>query len=160
MFHCYLAIFNRCQSQVFVSRRVIKNVKPINTHVLMKIFIQSRGCKVKKLTYVVAITTCYTFLSKVPTKYIFPTALKHNLRFFLKSKNAQSLTISPNVHSTEVLTSDIDLLNCSCSGVRFPPLNPVCLCTLKGMQCRHKCTKVCHQVPTCASPGLGTSLTF
>jgi len=49
---------------------------------------------------------------------IFQIELRPILRFFLKSINLKYSTMSPNNHSTDVRTLDVDLLKASICAVR------------------------------------------
>ena len=72
------------------------------------------------------------FLIKEHTMYIFPTMLRPMFKLFLKSRNLNELVMSPNIHSTDVLTVLMDLLFAIISGVSTAPLKGDCKCTLNG----------------------------
>lgn len=91
---------------------------------LGKVILQERGVEVVEFRSCIAI--------QAQTMYIFPTADRPILRFFLKSINLKQLTISLNSHSTEALKGLIDLLNSSICGVRCRFRNGAWRCSLKG----------------------------
>ena len=72
------------------------------------------------------------FLNKAHTTYNFPIELRPILRLFLKSINLKYCMMSPNNHSTDVRTFDIESLKASICGVRAAPFNGAIRFTLNG----------------------------
>ena len=71
-------------------------------------------------------------LNRAHTTYNFPVELRPILRFFVKAINLKYSTMSPNNHSTDVRTLDIELLKASICAVRAAPLNGAMRFTLRG----------------------------